>query len=594
MRVRVRSLLSTVGVIAVLVARAAGAEAPMFTGRVTDTSGAAIPGAMITLEAAEMVPATLTVFSDDTGAYAMPAPRRAAPAGQSNLACTKLGYETVRQSGSPAAGASGADFTLKPTDNVAQQVSASAWLQDLPDTPARYRTVLVCSACHQFPLDLHRATVQSFQNLTLEEREKAWHGVFDRMRMPHNFAIFPDGSAAANLPPEVVGQMAYNLLTREDENAIVPFAAQHFPLRFDEFPRSKLRPGAPLGAGKETVVEEYQLPIGSHVREVTFTEGSPYLWGVDLQKNRMLRLDLTDGSQKWFPLPAQGATGPHTIAGDAEGNVWVSAQENDTVAKFDPREERWTRVYRFGPNSIVHDIALNSRSEVGFDRSGNVWFTLMNKNKLGRLNAETGETAEFELPLPEGADPAQALYTTAVYGAVMTSDRRTVWFSQLNGYLAAFDTEASKVVTKIPFPRGTGPRRMAIDDDDVLWVPLTGAGRLFVYDTKRNEELATYDLPDRSSHPYVAYWDGQRKVVWIGASNANLLYQFDPKTKRFLEFPLPRERAYMRKLSVVPASGDVWTSYAHFPVIKGPSMAVVLRPGRTDSSPQGSIAGAAE
>jgi streptogramin lyase len=135
---------------------------------------------------------------------------------------------------------------------------------------------------------------------------------------------------------------------------------------------------------------------------------------------------------------------------------------------------------------------------------------------------------------------------------------------------------------------------MAIDDDDVLWVPLTGAGRLFAYDTKRKQEVATYDLPDRTSHPYVSYWDRQRKVIWIGASNANLLYQFDPKTKRFLEFPLPRERAYLRKLSVVPATGEVWTSYAHFPVAKGPSMAVVLRPGGTDSSPQGSVAGVAE
>ena len=587
-RGRLGVLLFAVGVLAVRVGAAGAADAPMFTGRVADAAGKPIAGAMITLESAEMVPATVTVFSDDAGAYAMPAPRRAAPAGQSSLACTKLGYEPVRNPAAPAAGASGADFTLKPTDDVARQVPASAWLQDLPDTQARYRTVLLCAACHQFPLDVHQATAQSFQSMTPEDREKAWHAVFDRMRTPQNFAIFPEDSAAAKLPPEVVGQMAYTILTREDEAAIAPFLAQHFPLRFDEFPRSKLQPGAPLGAGKGTVIEEYQLPIGSHVREVAFTTGSPYLWGADLMKNRMLRLDLKDGSQKWFPFPAQGATGPHTIAGDAEGNLWVSAQENDMVAKFDPREERWTRVYRFSPMSTVHDIALNSRGEVAFDRSGNLWFTLMNKNELGRLNAETGETAVFALPVPEGTDPTQALYTTAVYGAVMTSDRRTVWFSQLNGSLGAFDTETSKVVTNIPFPRGTGPRRMAVDDGDVLYVPLTGAGRLLVYDAKQKKELGTYDLPDRNSYPYLATWDRQRKVVWIGTSNNNRLYHFDPSTKRFREFPLPRDRAYLRRLVVVPATGDLWTSYAHFPVAKGPSMAVVVKPG--DSSRQGSVA----
>ncbi|MGH7803434.1 MAG: hypothetical protein ACREQJ_03745, partial [Candidatus Binatia bacterium] len=175
-------------------------------------------------------------------------------------------------------------------------------------------------------------------------------------------------------------------------------------------------------------------------------------------------------------------------------------------------------------------------------------------------------------------------YTTAVYGAVMTSDQRTVWFSQLNGSLAAFDIETSKVVTKIPFPGGTGPRRMAIDDDDVLYVPLTGAGRLLIYDTKRKKEVGTYDLPDRNSAPYVVCWDRLRNVAWIGTANADRLYQFDPRTKQFVEFPLPRNRAYMRKVVVHPKTGDVWTSYAHFPVANGPSMAVVMRPGDRDAS----------
>ena len=577
-------------VVATWVGGADAAGTPLLTGRVTDTSGEAVSGAMIILEDEEMVPATLTVFSDDEGAYAKPAPARPAPAGKSTLTCRKVGYETERNPDAPAAGESRVDFTLKPTDDVAREISASAWLQDLPDTQARYGTVLLCAACHQFPLANHRSIAASLEGMTLEERDATWRELIDQMRGPGRFEFFPDGSPIKNLPPEVLKQMAYTMLTQEYEDMVAPFLARHFPTDFESFPAPKV-PAAPLGAGKGTVIEEYQLPVGSHVREVTFTEGSPYLWGVDLQKNRMLRLDLTDGSPKWYPFPAQGATGPHTIAGDAQGNVWVSTQEQDSVARFDPREDRWTRVYRFGPNSTVHDIALNARSEVAFDRAGNVWFTLMNKNTLGRLNAETGETSEFELPVAEGGDPNLALYATTVYGAVMTSDRRTVWFSQLNGSLGAFDTETLKVTTVIPFPRGTGPRRMAIDDDDVLWVPLTGAGRLFVYDTKRNEEVATYDLPDRTSHPYVAYWDRQREVVWVGTSNADLVYQFDPKTKRFLEFPLPRERAYLRKLSVVPETGDLWTSYAHFPVAEGPSMAVVLRPGDRGSAPESSFAG---
>jgi streptogramin lyase len=77
----------------------------------------------------------------------------------------------------------------------------------------------------------------------------------------------------------------------------------------------------------------------------------------------------------------------------------------------------------------------------------------------------------------------------------------------------------------------------------------------------------------------VAVWDPGRKVVWIGTGNSDVIYQFDPKTKQFLEFPLPRRGAYLRRIVVVPTTGDIWTSYASFPAEKGPADAVVLTPG---------------
>ena len=98
----------------------------------------------------------------------------------------------------------------------------------------------------------------------------------------------------------------------------------------------------------------------------------------------------------------------------------------------------------------------------------------------------------------EGETPFHA----AVYGIVIESDRKRIWCTQLTGLLISFNTETKSVETTVRFPKGTAPRRPAIDADDVLWVPMFGAGQLLAYDAKSKTELGRYDLPDRNAAPY--------------------------------------------------------------------------------------------
>ena len=170
----------------------------------------------------------------------------------------------------------------------------------------------------------------------------------------------------------------------------------------------------------------------------------------------------------------------------------------------------------------------------------------------------------------------------ALYGLVMTSDRRHIWYSQVGiGSFGCFNIETLKFETSVQLPSiNAGPRRLSISDADILYVPLYGAGQLIEYDTRARKQIGIYDLPDRASAPYAVTWDPVRKVVWIPTSNADVIYRFDPGNKKFSVLPLPRTQAFLRMVDVDPKSGVLITAYANIVEnVHGPRMALIIDPG---------------
>jgi streptogramin lyase len=181
----------------------------------------------------------------------------------------------------------------------------------------------------------------------------------------------------------------------------------------------------------------------------------------------------------------------------------------------------------------------------------------------------------YPAPAVKGFSPS----TTSLYGTILSEDRKCVWFTQLNGYFGCFNTEKLKAESLKLFPQGSAPRRMGRDHKDTIWVPLTGSGQIVKYDGKKRRIVATYDLPDRRSHPYAAQWDEKRGVVWITGSNADLIYRFDPKSEHFTVYPFPRQSAYLRQISIDPASGDLVGVYSLYAPLVRKQIVVRLHPG---------------
>jgi cytochrome c551/c552 len=182
-------------------------------------------------------------------------------------------------------------------------------------------------------------------------------------------------------------------------------------------------------------------------------------------------------------------------------------------------------------------------------------------------------------PAPQ---PAGRATGAALYGLIMTQDRKQVWYSQLgNGVFGGFDIEKQSFIGPFELPDpNAGPRRITISDEDVIYFALYGSGQLAEFDAKTRRMIGVHDLPDTASAPYSATWDPVRRIVWVLTANGDVIYRFNPRDKSFGVLPMPRTQAFLRMLDVDPRTGVLVTSYANIvDTVQGPRMALVIDPG---------------
>lgn len=578
---------------------------PVLTGAVTDLNGQPLAHVRLTIAAQPEAgrAAITTVFSGDDGRFDFP-PDISATEKAPPIKAELLGYNMVSVTNGGGAPSETA-VIMMPVANLAPGAPASAWFDNLPEGEGKQRTQLYCTGCHQFPSEKVKRFAEQAEAVAAARgdptakdewrrmvRYEAWRSMVKYMRAK-SYEIFPDETTidVTKIPWKLVQAPEYALFNNHDEEVIAAYLADNLPRQFRNL--SSFDERVPLIATNRTVIREYQLPDSSLVREAVMVRGSPFIWGADVQKNQLLRLDPRTGEQKWYPVPRKGASGPHTIIGDDKGFVWISMLEGDILGRFDPRTESWkiwplgptnappTKV--FGDQAMVHDISFDTHQELAKDRHNYIWLTLIGTNRMARINPDTGQVDHYDAQQIEGRSGVNV----SLYGTLLQSDGKCAWYSQLAGVVGCFNTETLRNEHIIEFSPGAGPRRMAIDDKDILWIPLYGAGQLVKYDTHTNKILKTYDLPDRASAPYTALWDRSRRLIWIGTTNNDALYAFDPRTETFKLLPLPRRQAYFRKLALDPGTDRLIASYGNIPTGSGPSMALIIELGDEASLKKG-------
>jgi len=553
-------------------------------GQVFDANGKPLPGIQIiyTREPGVRGASVVTVFSDTDGAYRFPETFPERIDNDSIIAARGLGYQQIDRIIDADRRSAQLTFVMKSDTNQVDVAPASAWLGRIEDRQEKADFVMNCIDCHQVPASEVRQFARSVDDIHAADPKLAYRQSWDSIVKYMNFLSAWEFSRGGR--PEGVEIDTDAVYSVENPDEVIDVLTEYFNDPMDYIAGHEW--GAPLITTNQTAIWEYEVPEPNAIREAVMLGDPAMLLAADVNANRIVGIDVRSGSQRDFEVPTDYLIGPHSLHRSSNGELWVTPLFNDTVAKLDPQTGEW-QTWRLktptGGGVGIHDLSFSAEHELLTDTLGRIWFSDIGNRAVGFFDPENGETRIWNTPVAESRVNDSALYGTAsVYGLVMTSDRKEIWYSQLgNGVFGGFNIETEEFIGPFVLPDpNTGPRRITISDDDIMYLALYGTGQIAEFDIRKREMMAIHDLPDTGAAPYSVTWDNVRRVVWVATANADVIYRFDPVTGSYGVLPLPREQSFMRMIDIDPVSGVLVSSYANIVEnVNGPRMALIVEPG---------------
>jgi len=238
-----------------------------------------------------------------------------------------------------------------------------------------------------------------------------------------------------------------------------------FNVTFSEF----ILPGAdgPTGEPRDVALGNQTLSGPGN----TTNQREAYVYFTEFVRNRIGRLNLNTGGMVEINVPTPNS-GPWNLAIDPyNGSIWFTEYQANKIGRLfyvpSPGITNW-RFIEYSlptPNSYPIDIAVDpnywhtSTTLWGtIDLQTYIWFTMSGSDKIGRLNAQTGEIVEYS--------------TRGTPWGITVTPQSFVWFTQKLGDRIAKLHPWSGVITEISLPvhsPGNEPLYIANDTDNNLW-----------------------------------------------------------------------------------------------------------------------------
>lgn len=403
-----------------------------------------------------------------------------------------------------------------------EPVRSSDYIAALPEGEIRRQVILGCTPCHQFgTAPAHKQTIEE------------WRAAIVRMKQIDDHLDL----ALIRLEAEPLAQWLA-------ANARMPkqgYAVQTAPADTREYP-----------AG----------PKNGFYHDMALAGGKA--WLADYFGNKLYGIDPDTGAVETYDIPvsveAGKPGGAHQIDTTRDGMLWITFTKSEQVMRFDPRTKTFHVYNGFEPGGNVQYFVVDADRYLYQDEHGGVWVTHFSREILSRLDPATGKITVYKTPRTAHLKEKGV----HLYAAVADS-RGNLWYTETHGNRFGMLNPKTGEAWEEDMPeKHVGPKRLAIDQDDVLWIPELATGKITVYDTRRRKIVDRLTLPIPGDFPYAIRRNRFTGDLWVTGSGSDSLYRLDPKTKNFAIHRLPRAGAYTRTVSF-DANGDIWTNYASFP-----------------------------
>ena len=394
----------------------------------------------------------------------------------------------------------------------------------MPEGEAKTIIVGDCTHCHLNGLE---------EILVLRKSREGWEEIIAKMEN------HPFGSGNSLV------------LDPKKRDVVIDYLARNFGPDAAPFDPNKLPKEWVRGAAAKSIVTEYFLPAGVRPHDMT-VDSKGICWVAESTSGILGRYDPQTATYTRIRLPGEKPW-PEPIAVDPKDHLWMADSHGATNRRFieyDPETGTFTTYPIPKPRlGFGHGIFNYGIITIRFHPDGTVWAGIHGAKTIVRLNPATKEVTEYDVPA------ADTLYGMAIDGS------KAVWFAeQFPGRMGRIDSQTGQL-TEFELPtKDSMPQKMATDAEGNIWVAEYRVAKLAKIDY-RTTKITEYPTPTKNSGPYSVVVDKARNVIWVNEMMAGQFARFDPHTKTFVEYPIPTRLSSARIIELDPTRPNrIWFS----------------------------------
>jgi streptogramin lyase len=533
------------GILALALVLAAGAlkaQAPgpiALAGQVSTTLEGPMEGVLVSAKRAG-VPITVTVVSDARGKYRFPSARLSP--GHYTLSVRAEGYDLVPVPTvelRPRVTAT-ANLTLKPTTDLASQLSDAEWVTSMPGTDAQKVQLIGCNGCH----NVSRIVNSHFT-------ANQWIPIVQRMYTHYTYNTSP-------LKPQV----RPNPFPPPGPDEVRPFAEYLASINLSTGPRAWTpRPfPRPTGAATHVIYTEYD--VGNPVTQPhdVVVDAHGIIWYSDFVEQTLGSVDPKTGKETDYPVPLlkpDFPVGALDLELDASHNIiYLATNYQGAVEQFDTRSHRFTML---DVPKTWNNVSLQISFATAPGSDGKQWVK-ENGSQILRYDPATKIWDHFG-PIA-GTDPPHRM---DIYG--MNNDSQNnlylmdIW--ELHGdEIGKIDAQTGAVTTFKTVSPKVSPRRGRFDPQDRLWFGEFTGNAVGMLDA-RSGKMYEWKMPIPFTAPYDVVPD-RTGEVWVDGMWSDHVSRLDPQTGKVVDYLTPR-KTNMRRAFVDNSTNPVtfWAGSDH-------------------------------
>jgi streptogramin lyase len=305
---------------------------------------------------------------------------------------------------------------------------------------------------------------------------------------------------------------------------------------------------SPVASGQQTataseaatgVFREYALPQTSSglMRPAVDHEGR--VWFGEMGRNYLAVFDPRTGKFQQI-VPPHGKFGIMGVEVAADDTIWYAEQYANYIGHYFPSTQRF-QLYRL-PHVVAPDPANPGKTQslpaapndLVLDSHGDVWFTELNANAVGRLDPHAGAIKQFAL--------ATSSSTRALnpYGIAIDPHGR-IWFTEAATSTIGWLDPATGKPHFFTFPGvAAGLMEIASDLHGTIWVTSFNSGLLLNLNPQTGA-IRHYYAPSPGGNAGGLYGltitpDG---AIWVTLSALSIIARLDVAADRFFYYTIP-------------------------------------------------------